>query len=138
MSRLWPVFATVPGTSSAIPAIVMQRSATMRRFVSFSVVALVLGLLATPPASAQQSLNLYLGGFVTRSEDARDRNDVLLNNLNFLAFNIKDFTAATVGGEWLVGLGNNLEGSLGVGFHTRTVPAVYLNFVNTNGSEIEQ
>jgi len=110
----------------------------MRRFVSFSVAALVLGLLATPPASAQQSLNLYIGGFVPRAEDARDRNDVLVNNLNFLAFNIKDFSAPTVGGEWLVGLGNNFEGSLGVGFHTRTVPTVYLNFVNTNGSEIEQ
>jgi len=110
----------------------------MRRFVSFCVVALVLGLLATPPASAQQSLNLYVGGFVPRGEDARDRNDVLVNNLNFLAFNIKDFNAATVGGEWLVGLGSNLEGSLGVGFYSRTVPTVYLNFVNTNGSEIEQ
>ena len=110
----------------------------MRRFVSFSVVALVLGLFATPPASAQQSLNLYVGGFVPRGQDGRDRNDVLLNNLDFLAFNIKDFRSATVGGEWLIGLGNNLEGSIGVGFQTKTVPTVYLNFVNTNGSEIEQ
>lgn len=110
----------------------------MRRFVSFSVVALVLGLFVTPPASAQQSLNLYVGGFVPRGEDARDRNDVLLNNLDFLAFNIKDFKSATVGGEWLIAMGNNLEGSLGVGFQTKTVPTVYLNFVNTNGSEIEQ
>jgi outer membrane protein W len=110
----------------------------MRRFVSFSIVALVLGVLATPSASAQQSLNLYVGGFVPRGFDARDRNDVLVNNLNFLAFNIKDFNTATVGGEWLIGFGNNLEGSLGVGFHTRTVPTVYLNYVNTNGSEIEQ
>jgi hypothetical protein len=110
----------------------------MRRFVSFSVVALVLGLFATPPVSAQQSLNLYVGGFVPRGEDGRDRDDVLLNNLNFLAFNIKDFHTVTVGGEWLLGFGKILEGSLGVGFHTKTVPAVYLNFVNANGSEIEQ
>jgi hypothetical protein len=110
----------------------------MRRFVLSGAGALVLGLLATPPASAQQSLNLYIGGFTPRGEDARDRNDVLVNNLNFLAFNIKDFNAATVGGEWIIGLGNNLEGSLGVGFYTRTVPTVYLEFTNTNGSEIEQ
>ena len=110
----------------------------MRRFVSFGIAALVLGVWLTPPASAQQSLNLYVGGFTPRGEDARDRNDVLVNNLNFLAFNIKDFNTATVGGEWLIGLGNNLEGSLGVGFYTRTVPTVYLDFVNTNGSEIEQ
>ena len=66
----------------------------MRRFVSFSVVALVLGLLATPPASAQQSLNLYVGGFVPRGEDARDRNDVLVNNLNQGCFVLRNETAA--------------------------------------------
>ena len=110
----------------------------MRRFVSFGAGALVVGLLATPIASAQQSVNFYVGAFSPRGEDARDRNDVLLNNLNFLAFNIKDFSGPTIGGEWLIGLGNNFEGSLGVGFNTRTVPTVYLNFVNTNGAEIEQ
>jgi len=110
----------------------------MRRFVSFGAGALVVGLLATPMASAQQSVNFYVGAFSVRGEDARDRNDVLLNNLNFLAFNIKDFNGPTIGGEWLIGLGNNFEGSLGVGFNTRTVPTVYLNFVNTTGAEIEQ
>jgi hypothetical protein len=110
----------------------------MRRFVSFGAGALVLGLLATPIASAQQSVNFYVGAFTLRGEDGRDSNDVLLNNLNFLAFNIKDFNGPTFGGEWLIGFGNNFEGSLGVGFSTRTVPTVYLNFVNTNGAEIEQ
>jgi outer membrane protein W len=110
----------------------------MRRFVSSGVGALVLGLLATPQASAQQSVNFYVGAFTLRAVDGRDRNDVLVNNLNFLAFDVKDFNSPTVGGEWLIGLGDNFEGSLGVGFHTRTVPTVYLNFVNTNGSEIEQ
>jgi len=110
----------------------------MRRFVSLSAGALVIGLLATPIASAQQSLNFYVGAFSLRAQDARDKNDVLLNNLNFLAFNIKDFNGPTIGGEWLVALGDNFEGSLGVGFSTRTVPTVYSNFVNTNGAEIEQ
>src|SRR5262245_24764083 len=116
----------------------MQRSATMRRLASFGAGALVIGLLATPRVLAQQSVNFYLGGFTPRGEDARDKNDVLRNNLNFLAFNIKDFTSGTVGGEWLIGFTDNFEGSLGIGFTTRTVPTVYLNFVNTNGSEIEQ
>jgi outer membrane protein W len=110
----------------------------MRRLLSLSLMTLAFGAVAAQPASAQQSLNLYVGGFVPRAQDARDPNDVLLNNLNFLAFNIKDFNTATIGGEWLIGLGNNFEGSLGVGFHTRTVPTVYLNFVNTDGSEIQQ
>ena len=106
----------------------------MRRFF----LALMLGFIAARPAVAQQSLNLYLGGVTPRSEDARSRGDVLVNNLSFLAFDIKDFSAQTFGGEWLVGLGNNFEGSLGVGFNTRTVPTVYLNFVNSTGAEIEQ
>jgi outer membrane protein W len=110
----------------------------MRRFVSLSAGALVVGLLATPIASAQQSVNFYVGAFSLRAEDARDRNDVLLNNLNFLGFNIKDFNGPTIGGEWLVAFADNFEGGLGIGFQTRTVPTVYLNFVNTNGSEIEQ
>ena len=114
----------------------------MRRFVSFSVTALVLGLLATPSASAQQSVNFYIGGFVPRAEDARDRDDALVRDLSAgqdaLLFSIKDFNTATIGGEWLIGFGNNLEGSLGVGFHSRTVPSVYARRVNSTGAEIEQ
>ena len=50
----------------------------MRRFVTslsaFIVFALVSGLLGTPAASAQQqSVNLFVGGFVPRSLDARAR-----------------------------------------------------------------
>lgn len=107
----------------------------MRRLLS--VLALVLAM-APARASAQQSLNLYLGGFVPRSEDARSRDDVLVNNLDFLAFNLKDFDAPTVGGEWLIGLGDKFEGGLGIGISSRTVPAVYLNYTNRNQTEIEQ
>jgi hypothetical protein len=48
------------------------------------------------------------------------------------------FTGVSLGGEYLVGLGNNLEGSLGLGFYQRTVPAFYTDSVNANGSEIVQ
>jgi len=99
--------------------------------------ALVLAM-APASASAQQSLNLYLGGFVPRSEDARSHDDVLVNNLDFLAFNLKSFDAPTIGGEWLIGLGDKFEGGLGIGISSRTVPAVYLDYTNANGSEIEQ
>jgi hypothetical protein len=89
-------------------------------------------------ASAQQSLNFSVGGFVPRGEDGRDRDDVLVNNLDFLAFNIKDFSGATVGAEWLASLGDKFEAGLGTGYYARTVPTVYLEFVNNNGTEIEQ
>jgi len=107
----------------------------MRRLI-LAVSAVV--LLVPTVASAQQSLNFSVGGFVPRGEDGRDRDDVLVNNLDFLAFNIKDFSGATVGAEWLVGLGNNFEAGLGTGYYARTVPTVYLDFVNANGTEIEQ
>jgi outer membrane protein W len=114
----------------------------MRRFVTALsasiVVLLVTGVMATPPASAQQSVNLYVGGFVPRGLDGRSSDDVLNNNLDFLIFDIKDFTGPTVGGEWLVGLGDNIEAGLGVGFYTRTSPAIYRAFTNNDGSEIEQ
>lgn len=111
----------------------------MRRLFSPAGVLALLALLVAPTTSyAQQSFNLYVGGFVPRDEFSRDRNDVLFNNLDFLAFNIKDFNAPTVGGEWLIGLNDFVEAGLGVGVTSRTVPSVYANLVNTNGREIEQ
>jgi hypothetical protein len=102
--------------------------------------ALVLGLCATPAASAQQTFSFYVGGFVPRSEDARTENDVLVNDLQLegLAFNISDFHSLTFGGEYLVGLGNKLEAGLGIGFHQNSVPSVYADVVNSSGAEIEQ
>jgi outer membrane protein W len=111
----------------------------MRRLlVSYGAVALIAGFVAAPQASAQQSFNFYIGGFTPRAADARGTNDVLFQDLNTFAFRINDFNGATVGGEYLVGLTHNFEGGLGIGFYQRTVPSVYLNFVNSDGSEIEQ
>lgn len=107
----------------------------MRRLAMLVVMVAVM----TPAiASAQQSVNFTIGGFVPRSIDSRDSNDVLVNNLDFLAFNIKDFNGVTVGGEWLTALGDKFEAGLGVSYYQRSTPAVYLDFVNDNGSEIEQ
>jgi hypothetical protein len=79
---------------------------------------------------------------VPRGFDARDENDVLVNNLccieNPLLFHIGDFTTGTIGGEYLVGLGHFFEGGLGVGYYKSTAPSVYLNLVNVDGSEIQQ
>lgn len=95
-------------------------------------------MLAPSAASAQQSVNFTIGAFTPRAEDGRSRDDVLVNNLDFLAFNIKDFNGVTFGGEWLTGLGNNLEAGLGVSFYQRSTPTVYSEFVNANGNNIEQ
>lgn len=99
-------------------------------------------LLGPQPAAAQQTLNFSLGYFTVRGEDARVENDVLNANLAAgeaaLSFDISDFNSAEVGAEWLVPVGNYLEAGAGVGFSRRTVPSVYADFVDNDGSEIEQ
>jgi outer membrane protein W len=117
----------------------------MRRLLFSSVIAAVLGVVGAPSASAQQSVNLFIGGFTPRSLDARGTDDVLFQNGTFLStFNqsngidIGKFNGATIGGEYLVGLGRNLEAGLGVGFYQRSVPTSYTGFVNTDGTEIAQ
>lgn len=114
----------------------MRRLTTALGILGFS------ALLMTPsPSFAQQSLNFHLGGFVPTGEDNRgdiDGGDVLVNNLDFLAFNTSDFNGFTTGVEYLVGVGDYLDAGLGVGFYRRTVPSVYADLVNANGTEIEQ
>jgi hypothetical protein len=117
----------------------------MRRFILAGLkacaTAAVIGVLAAPAASAQQSLNLHVGGFTPKAEDGRTPNDVLVNDLTVrpqLAFNISDFNMPVLGAEYLVGLGPILEAALGIGFQQRSVPSVYAQLVNSDGSEIEQ
>ena len=112
----------------------------MRRTLTVLAFAL---LSAASPAAAQQSVNLYLGGFSPLSEDSRSRSDgrsddVLVNNLNVFDFEIDDFDSVTFGGEWLVALGNHAEAGLGLGFYSDSVDSMYRDLVNENHSEIEQ
>jgi hypothetical protein len=114
----------------------------MRRLTTAISALGLAAVLLTPSATyAQQSLNLSIGGFVPAGEDSRgdiDGGDVLVNNLDFLAFNIKDFNGASFGAEYIVGLTPFIDASLGVSGYRRTVPSVYADLVNANGSEIEQ
>lgn len=93
---------------------------------------------AATDASAQQTLNLTLGGFVPRGEDARVEGDWLNENRTYLTFDIKDFNGPTAGLEWLVPLGPFIEAGAGVSVSRRTVPSLYTDFVDIDGSEIEQ
>jgi hypothetical protein len=117
----------------------------MRRLLSTCALAVSLGFVAAPQASAQQSVNFFIGAFTPRALDARGTNDVLFQDGAFLAgptsasgINISDFNGPTIGGEYLVALGPNFEGGLGIAFYQRTVPTVYTDFVNTNGNDITQ
>jgi len=116
-----------------------------RQLVSSSAVLLMVGFLAVPETSAQQSINLFLGGFTPRTLDARAANDVIYQDSIFLStlrssrgIDIREFNQVTIGGEWLIGIGPLFDAGLGLGFYQRTVPTVYTDFVNSNGSEIRQ
>jgi outer membrane protein W len=111
----------------------------MRRVMTAALATLViLGFVAVPTASAQQQLSFSIGGFSPRAEDARSNADVLVNDLDFLAFRVSDFSGPIVGAEYLTGLGDYFDAGLGIGFYQRSVPTVYSDFTNSNGSEIEQ
>jgi hypothetical protein len=110
----------------------------MRRLLTFATV-LIAGTFAIPSNSyAQQAVNFYLGGFVPRGYDARDRDDVLRDNLNVLDFHLSDFNGATVGAEWLVGLGEHFDAGLGVGYYSNTVFSEDRDFEYPNGDPITQ
>jgi hypothetical protein len=93
------------------------------------------------PAAAQQTLNFSLGYFTVRGEDARVEGDILTEHLGAdaeLVYEMDDFNGLSIGGEWLVPIGQYLEAGAGASFTRRTVPSVYNDFTHDDGSEIEQ
>jgi hypothetical protein len=80
-------------------------------------VAAVVGMVMTPaPAAAQQSINFSFGGFSPRAEDARDPNDVLVNDHSFLLFDQSQLSGIKFGGEWIVPIGAFVDAAAGVEF----------------------
>ena len=110
----------------------------MRIRIGFSLL-LCASMAAWPQrAAAQQTLNFSLGGFVPSSFDARGDDDVLVENRNLLLFEMDDFTGASVGADWLIPIAEYFEVGAGIGFYRRTVPTIYEDFIDDDGSEIEQ
>ena len=110
-----------------------------RRSVCAMVVVAALSFwLGTPAWAQQSSLSLNLGYFALRGEDTRISDDVIIENLGLFAFGLDQFNNASVGAEWLVGFGEYVEVGFGVGFYQQTVLSVYGDFVNVDGTEIEQ
>lgn len=123
----------------------MCMSAAVRNSFRAAVRALVVpGLViafvaaSDAPARADSLVGFSAGYFALKSADGRSENDVLWRNLDFLAFDLQDFNHVIVGGEYLVGIGDHIEAGAGVGYYQRTVPSLYRDFVDRDGSEIEQ
>jgi len=87
---------------------------------------------------ARNAIGFNLGYFVVRGEDSRVDEDVLLADLNSLLFEIKDFNGFTFGGEWLFAVNEYIEGGVGLGFYQKTVPSIYADFEDSDGTQIEQ
>ncbi len=95
-------------------------------------------LMCATIANAQQTLNFTLGYFTPLALDARDHDDVLLENSTFLLFDPDDFNGASVGGEWLFPLARVIEGGIGVSYMSQDAHSVYFDFVDPDGTEIDQ
>ncbi len=78
-----------------------------------------------------------IGGFLVKSEESRDRDDVLRQNLSFLEFDLADFNGVSAGGDFSISLGSFIEVGAGLNYYQRTVPTVYSRFVDDDGTEIE-
>ena len=123
------------GTVTGVGSLLMP----VRPIMLGMLVILVVILVGAAPAHAQQqSVTFNLGYFTVRGEDARISDDVLVENLDLFAFRLGDFNNASAGAEWLMGLGEYLEAGVGLGFYRRTVASTYDDFVDVDGSEIEQ
>ena len=108
------------------------------RLISFVVAAVAAGLLWSQPAHAQQWVAFNVGEFSPRGLDGRIDDDVLLENSAVFDILPSDFSNVTLGGEWQTGLGRYLEFGVGLDYYRRTVPSVYLDYVDVDGSEIYQ
>jgi opacity protein-like surface antigen len=123
---------------------------TCRKVLQCASAAALLAVTAAVPAQAQvrqvssgnNAIGFNVGFFSVKGFDSRVDDDVLVADLSqgefSLAFDPKDFSGVTFGGEFLIGLGDYLEAGIGAGFYQRTVPSLYDRKVRDDGSEIEQ
>ena len=89
--------------------------------------------------SAQQTLNFSLGVLPPRGEDARVDGDVLVANRDVPGVRHQRLQRR-LGRRRVAGPARQVtsKAGAGVGFSRRTVPSVYADFVDTDGTEIEQ
>jgi hypothetical protein len=95
------------------------------------------------PAAAQQSVSLNIGYFDVRGYGHRVAGDTITENLLApppfqLGYGVSDFNNVTVGGEWLIPLGQFLEAGVGVSYYSEVVPSYYPDLTYSDGSDITQ
>ena len=111
----------------------MVKKVAVAAMLALAVIASLAG-----SASAQQVLTVQFGGFLPKGEGSRVEGDVLVIDRQYLLFDVGDFNGLLLGGDWSFALGEYLEAGAGFGYYQATAPAVYEEWVNQDGSEIEQ
>lgn len=113
----------------------------LKKVIASAVLAgatLMCATVANAQGLGKQTVNFTLGYFTPLGPDARDDDDVLNANSTFLYFDFDDFNGASVGGEWLFPLARHIEGGIGVSFSSQTVHSIYQDFVDPDGTEVDQ
>ncbi len=127
------------------------RGVRMSRKTLVALLAVMLfGAAFAAPAHAQsQAVSLDIGYLWVRGLDGRATGDVLVADLagtstvvgtelsDALLFDFNHFNNVTFGGEWLIALGDFLEGGVGVGYYSSSVNSVYANFTNQTNPSVE-
>jgi opacity protein-like surface antigen len=119
----------------------MKRVLMMMLMVAATAASASAQVVQVTRGDSRHSVGFNLGYFALKGEDGRVDDDTIVANLfsiDPLAFEISDFNSVTVGGEWLYGVSDFLETGVGIGYYKKTVPSVYRDLVNDNGSEIAQ
>jgi len=123
----------------------------------FRAALLALGVMAMATSASAQvvhSVSFGVGYFWPRSFDSRVTGDVLVADLTqpvipfyadlnppptgSLAFDIGEFHAWPVMGEWHIGFGDHVEIGVGASYQNRVVHSVYRDLIDIDGSEIRQ
>ncbi len=114
----------------------------LRKSLLMLVVVVLFGAAFAAPARAQQAVSFQIGGFWVRGEGGRYDSsrttypgDILWTELNgdfynALDFNLNDFNSVTFGGEWMIDLGDFIEGAVGASYYNANVPSRSLNLIN--------
>jgi hypothetical protein len=125
----------------------------MRRLL-LSLCGLVLGtgMFTARPVLAQQSVDFYVGYSILRGDQTfatdgssvisgRVADDALSGNANPGGFNfdLSDFHGVTGGFDWIIGLNENFDVSLGLGLYSKTARSRYVYYFNPDtGADITQ
>lgn len=106
----------------------------MRRAKTVTLSLLTLALLAGAAPSHASGLDLRLGAFFPNADSNLFRDDQELYRIDAK----KDFTGVTGGIEYSTGIARNVELGFSIDGYDRQLHTSYRDFVNDNGSEIQQ